>query len=108
MYEKHRSAEYQFELENEFKRLEIAKDSFRQILTPREFKFNGETLFTEKIGAGASSLFKQQYSPEHFIKEYLRIVSKLWSEKLKARADLTPEWIKLPKLKDSSKLHPRL
>lgn len=106
MYEKHRSTEYQFELENEFKRLKIAKDSFRQILTPREFKLNGETLFTEKVGAGASSLFKQQYPPEYFVKEYLCIVSKLWSEKLNTKTDLTPEWIKSPKLKDISKLHP--
>ena len=106
MYEKHRSTEYQFELENEFKRLKIAKDSFHQILTPREFKFNGETLFTEKIGAGASSLFKQKYPPEHFVKEYLCIVSELWNEKLNVRADLTPEWIRNPKLKDSRKLHP--
>ena len=60
-YKKHRPAEYRYELENEYERLKIAKRSFQIIVTPQNFDLNGSTLTTEKIGAGASILFKKQY-----------------------------------------------
>lgn len=106
IYEKHRPKEYKYELDNELKRLEIAKKSFRQIITPQKFRLDGLTLFTNKTGAGSSNLFKQQYPPEHFVKEYLHIISKLWEEELNTELELTPSWLKTPTLKESNKLHP--
>ena len=106
IYKKQRPAEYRYELVNEFMRLEIAKKSFRKIITPQSFELDDLTLTTKKIGAGASSLFKKQYPPEHFIEEYLKIIHELWNETLDTKLDLTPDWVKKPTLKDNSKLHP--
>lgn len=106
MYEKYRPIEYQYELKNEYERLSIAKNSFRQILTPQEFELRNSTLFTAKIGSGDSTCFKQQYSPEHFIKEYLELIFKLWKEKLNTKIDLTPKWVRFPNLKNRDRLHP--
>lgn len=106
MYKKRRPVEYQYELENEYKRLKIAKNSFCQLLTPQKFELKDSTLFTERIGAGDSTYFKQQYSPEHFVKEYTKIIFKLWDEKLDTEIDLTPEWLKSPNLGNRNHLHP--
>ena len=106
VFEKHRPAEYRYELENEFERLKIAKNSFCHIITPQEFKLDGLSLSTKKIGEGSSNLFKKQYSPEHFIEQYLNIINMLWKEELKTELDLTPEWVKSPKLKKKNNLHP--
>lgn len=106
IYKKRRPAEYKYELENEYKRLKIAKDSFCQLLTPQKFELKNSTLFTERIGAGDSTCFKQQYPPGHFIKEYIKIIFKLWDEKLDTEIDLTPEWLKSPNLENRSHLHP--
>ena len=104
IYKKQRSAEYRYELENEYERLMIAKKFFQKIITPHRFKLNDLTLTTEKIGAGASTLFKKHYPPQHFIEEYLRIIRKLWDESLDIELKLTPKWVKEPILKNSIKL----
>lgn len=106
MYKKIRPPEYQYELKNELERLKIARESFKYILTPRHFKLKDSVLLTSKIGAGDSSNFKKDFTPEHFVDEYLKIIFRLWREKLDTNLNLTPEWIKNPTLKENVRLHP--
>lgn len=106
MYSKRRSEKYKYELENELVRLEIAKKSFRFILTPQEYKLNGNTLLTSKVGAGTSYDYKKIYSPMHFVDEYVNILNKLWEERLETELDLTPKWVEAPVLTSKTNLHP--
>lgn len=106
VYKKTRPEQYRYELENEFRRLEVAKKSFRHIMTPQNFWFENLTLATEAVGAGASIAYKRKYTAEHFVQEYTNILRKLWDEKLNTNEDLTPEWVANPIWKQKTNLHP--
>lgn len=105
-YTKTRSSKYYYELTNELLRLNVAKQSFTSIITPRTFSLQGNTLSTSRIGAGSSDLYKNQFPPDHFIAEYENIIRSLWQETLRTNLNLTPQWVKNPKIKQLDKLHP--
>ena len=105
-YRKERPQEYVYELQNEYHRLEIAKNSFHKIVIPAEFKFENNILVTSQIGSKSSDNFKKVCSPSWFIKEYCSLLDKLWSETLNTSQDLVPDWVKHPKYETKHNLHP--
>ncbi len=105
-FTKNRPSEYLPELKNEYIRLGIAKKSFTTVMSPKYFSLNGNSLVTSKVGAGSSEKFKELYSPNHFIDEYIKIIKLLWREQLKTDIDLVPTWVKDPEYKPKNNLHP--
>ncbi len=105
-FTKNRPSEYLPELKNEYIRLGIAKKSFTTVMSPKYFSLNGNSLVTSKVGAGSSEKFKELYSPNHFIDEYIKIIKLLWREQLKTDVDLVPTWVKDPEYKSKNNLHP--
>ncbi len=104
---KTRPARYTHELENELLRLTIVRKYFKRVKVPERFYKKGSRLYTMRVGYKTSDYFKYKMSPEKIIDEYSDLLSALWKEKIECKKDLTPEWVKMPRIdKKISMLHP--
>ena len=106
IYQKYRTDKYAEELEREYQRLVIAMASFKVLKTPRPIRLEKNCLYTERLPGANSAKLKSKIPTLDLIDEYVKITELLWSEKLNCTEDLTPSWVREPKLILKKNLHP--